>query len=155
MSAFKWRQFTGEVILWAVRWCRYGISYRELAEMLAERGVEVDHTTLYRWTQRYAPGLEQRTAWYHVLPASGSRERGRNLAWSCADPGVAEEHGPAHRRARRWPPQAASTCRRHSRELKKRHDPPWFDHRRRGGDLASRDDCCTLGFLRPQYAGAK
>ena len=59
MSAFKWRQFTGEVILWAVRWyCRYGISYREFAEMLAERGVEVDHTTLYRWTQRYAPELE-------------------------------------------------------------------------------------------------
>ena len=65
MSAFKWRQFTGEVILWAVRWyCRYGISYRELAEMLAERGVEVDHTTLYRWTQRYAPELEKRSAWY-------------------------------------------------------------------------------------------
>ena len=65
MSVFKWRQFTGEVILWAVRWyCRYAISYRELAEMLAERGVEVDHTTLYRWTQRYAPELEKRTAWY-------------------------------------------------------------------------------------------
>ena len=65
MSAFKWRQFTGEVILWAVRWyCRYGISYRELEEMLGERGVEVDHTTLYRWTQRYAPELEKRTAWY-------------------------------------------------------------------------------------------
>jgi transposase, IS6 family len=65
MSAFKWRQFTGEVILWAVRrYCRYGISYRELAEMLAERGVEVDHTTLYRWTQRYAPELEKRTAWH-------------------------------------------------------------------------------------------
>jgi transposase-like protein len=59
MSAFKWLQFTGEVILWAVRWyCRCGISYREFAEMLAERGVEVDHTTLYRWTQRYAPELE-------------------------------------------------------------------------------------------------
>ena len=35
MSAFKWRHFAGEVILWAVRWyCRYGISYRELEEML-------------------------------------------------------------------------------------------------------------------------
>jgi transposase-like protein len=45
MSAFKWRQFAGEVILWAVRWyCRYGISYRELEEMLGERGVAVDHT---------------------------------------------------------------------------------------------------------------
>jgi transposase-like protein len=63
--AFKWRQFAGEVILWAVRWCyRYGISYRELEEMLRERGVEVDHTTLYRWTQRYVPELEKRTAWY-------------------------------------------------------------------------------------------
>ena len=50
MLVFKWRQFAGEVILWAVRWyCRYGISYRELEEMLRERGVEVDHTTLYRW----------------------------------------------------------------------------------------------------------
>jgi transposase, IS6 family len=65
MPAFKWRHFAGEVILWAVRWyCRYGISYRELEEMLGERGVEVDHTTLYRWTQRYAPELEKRTAWY-------------------------------------------------------------------------------------------
>jgi hypothetical protein len=65
MSAFKWRHFAGEVILWAVRWyCPYGISYRELEEMLGERGVAVDHTTLYRWTQRYAPELEKRTAWY-------------------------------------------------------------------------------------------
>jgi transposase, IS6 family len=56
MSAFKWRHFAGEVILWAVRWyCKYGISYRQLEEMLGERGVAVDHTTLYRWTQRYAP----------------------------------------------------------------------------------------------------
>ncbi len=65
MSAFKWRHFAGEVILWAVRWsCRYGISYRELEAMLNERGVAVDHTTLYRWTQRYAPELDKRTAWY-------------------------------------------------------------------------------------------
>ncbi|ENV45958.1 hypothetical protein F955_00105, partial [Acinetobacter schindleri CIP 107287] len=32
---------------------KYGISYRELQEMLAERGVNVDHTTIYRWVQRY------------------------------------------------------------------------------------------------------
>jgi IS6 family transposase len=44
--------------------CRYGISYRELEEMMGERGVAVDHTTLYRWTQRYAPELEKRSAWY-------------------------------------------------------------------------------------------
>ncbi len=40
----------------AVRWhCKYGISYRELQEILAERGVNVDHTILYRWVQRYDP----------------------------------------------------------------------------------------------------
>jgi transposase-like protein len=65
MLAFKWRQFAGEVILWAVRWYRrYGISYRELEEMLGERGVAVDHTTICRWVQRYAPELEKCTAWY-------------------------------------------------------------------------------------------
>ncbi len=43
---------------------RYGVSYRDLEEMLRERGVEVDHTTLYRWVQRYAPELEIRLARY-------------------------------------------------------------------------------------------
>jgi transposase-like protein len=41
-----------------------GESYRDLEEMLHERGVEVDHTTLYRWVQRYAPELEKRLAPY-------------------------------------------------------------------------------------------
>ena len=53
------------MILLCVRWyCRYGISYRDLEEMMGERGVGVDHTTLYRWVQRYAPELEKRTLWY-------------------------------------------------------------------------------------------
>jgi transposase, IS6 family len=65
MSGFRWRHFCGEVILWAVRWyCRYGVSYRDLEEMLHERGVEVDHTTLYRWVQRYAPERQKRLARY-------------------------------------------------------------------------------------------
>src|SRR3546814_1599456 len=56
MTDFKWRHFQGDVILWAVRWyCRYPISYRDLEEMLAERGISVDHTTIYRWVQCYAP----------------------------------------------------------------------------------------------------
>lgn len=55
----------GEIILWAVRWyCKYGISYRELEEMLKERGVDVDHTTIYRWVQHYAPELHKRLKWY-------------------------------------------------------------------------------------------
>lgn len=54
MNPFHGRHFQGEIILWAVRWyCKYGISYRELQEMLAERGANVDHTTIYRWVQRY------------------------------------------------------------------------------------------------------
>ena len=58
---FQGRHFEGEIILGAVRWyCRYGISYRELQEMLTERGIPVDHTTLYRWVQRYAPEIEKR-----------------------------------------------------------------------------------------------
>src|SRR3546814_13763888 len=64
MNDFKGRHFTGEVILWAVRWyCRYGISYRDLEEMLSERGIDVDHTTIYRWVQRYAPEMEKRLRW--------------------------------------------------------------------------------------------
>ena len=63
--AFKWRHFSGDMMLWGVRWyCKYGISYRELQEMMEERGLNVDHTTLYRWVQHYAPELERRTRWY-------------------------------------------------------------------------------------------
>jgi transposase-like protein len=68
---FKGRHFEGAVILWAVRWyCRYGVSYRDLKSMLAERGVEVDHSTIYRWVQRYAPEMEQRLRWYWKRPVS-------------------------------------------------------------------------------------
>ncbi|WP_372364928.1 IS6 family transposase [Candidatus Uabimicrobium sp. HlEnr_7] len=65
MSDFKWRHFQGEIILWAVRWyCKYGISYRELEEMLEERGIKVDHTTIYRWVQNYAPEMHKRLKWH-------------------------------------------------------------------------------------------
>ncbi len=55
-SAFAGFQFPAEVILLAVRWyLRYGLSYRDLEELLAERGIEVDQVTLYRWVQRFTP----------------------------------------------------------------------------------------------------
>ncbi len=58
---FKWRHFRGEIILWAVRWyCRYGISYRDLEEMLEERGVAVDHAAIHRRVQACAPEIERR-----------------------------------------------------------------------------------------------
>jgi transposase-like protein len=65
MSVFKRRRFPAEIILLCVRWyCKYGISYRDLEEMMAERGVGVDYSTLYRWVQHYAPELEKRVRWY-------------------------------------------------------------------------------------------
>src|SRR6202021_2829046 len=60
-QSFKGRQFTAEVILWAVRWhLMFPISYRDLELMLLDRGVEVDHTTIFRWIQAYAAELEKR-----------------------------------------------------------------------------------------------
>src|SRR5215218_9721947 len=57
-SAFNGFRFPPEVILLAVRWyLRFGLSYRDLEELLAERGIEVDHVTLYRWVQRFTPLL--------------------------------------------------------------------------------------------------
>ncbi len=61
VSPFKWRHFEGQIILLCVRWyLRYSLSYRDLEEMMAERGLGVDHTTIYRWVQKYAPELEKR-----------------------------------------------------------------------------------------------
>src|SRR4051794_11202195 len=57
-SAFKGFRFPPEVIVLAVRWyLRYGLSYRDVEELLAERGIEVDHVTVYRWLQRFIPLL--------------------------------------------------------------------------------------------------
>jgi transposase-like protein len=55
-SAFAGFRFPREVISVVVRgYLRYGLSYREVEELLAERGVTVDHVTVYRWVQRFTP----------------------------------------------------------------------------------------------------
>ena len=60
-TPFKWRHFQAEIILLCVRWyLRYPLSYRDLEEMMRERGLHIDHTTIYRWVQHYAPELEKR-----------------------------------------------------------------------------------------------
>ena len=60
MIEFKGSHFEREIILWGVRWyVAYPISYRQLEEMMEERGVEVDHATLNRWVLKYVPQLEQ------------------------------------------------------------------------------------------------
>ena len=57
---FKWRQFEPEVILLAVGWyLRFSLSYRDVEELLAERGLHADHVTVWRWVQRYAPELQR------------------------------------------------------------------------------------------------
>jgi transposase, IS6 family len=55
-SVFAGFRFPREVISLAVRWyLRYGLSYRDVEELLAERGITVDHVTVYRWVQRFTP----------------------------------------------------------------------------------------------------
>ena len=57
-SAFAGFRFPADVIVLAVRWyLRYGLSYRDVEELLTERGVEVDHVTIYRWVLRFTPLL--------------------------------------------------------------------------------------------------
>jgi transposase-like protein len=95
---FKGRQFTSEVILWAVRWyLQFPISYRDLELMLRDRGVSVDHTTIYRWIQAYAMELEKRLR-PHLRPTNGSwrvdetyiKVKGRGVD-------LYRQPGPAHR----------------------------------------------------------
>ena len=58
---FKWRQYEGEIILTCVRWyLRYALSYRDLEEMMTERGLSVDHSTIFRWVHDYAPEIDKR-----------------------------------------------------------------------------------------------
>jgi transposase-like protein len=57
-SAFAGFRFPPEVIIVAVRWyLRFNLSYRDVEELLVERGVKVDHVTVYRWVQRFTPLL--------------------------------------------------------------------------------------------------
>ena len=60
-TIFKWRQTEPAIILCAVRWyLRYSLSLRDVEELLLERGLAADHTTVWRWVQRYSPELELR-----------------------------------------------------------------------------------------------
>jgi transposase-like protein len=59
-TAFAGFCFPPDVMVLAVRWhLRFGLSYRDVEELLAERGIEVDHVTVYRWVQRFTPLLAE------------------------------------------------------------------------------------------------
>jgi len=65
VNSFKWKHYEGEIILLNVRWyLKYSLSYRNLEEMMAERGVEVDHTTIMRWVHQYSPEIEKKVRRY-------------------------------------------------------------------------------------------
>lgn len=71
---FKWRHYEPELRLLCVRWyCRFQLSYRDLEEMLRERGLEVDHTTVFRWVQRYAPEINKRVRTHLKLAGASYR----------------------------------------------------------------------------------
>ena len=103
-NPFKGRHYSGEVILLAVRWyLRYPLAYEHVAEMLAERGLVVDVSGVWRWVQAYAPELNKRCR-PHLLPTNKSyridetyiRIKGQDRFVSvclfagaqCADPGM-------------------------------------------------------------------
>jgi len=74
-AIFKWRQTEPKLILYAVRWyLRYSLSLRDVEELLGERCLAADHTTIWRWVQRYGPKLEQRLR-RHLKPTNQPRFR--------------------------------------------------------------------------------
>jgi transposase, IS6 family len=71
-NAFKWRHYKGEIIWQGVWWyLRYALSYRDVAELMVERGLSVDHTTIFRWVQAYAPEIDRRSR-PHLKPTNDS-----------------------------------------------------------------------------------
>jgi hypothetical protein len=96
-SAFHGFRFPPEIIVLAVRgYFRYGLSYRDVEELLAERGIEVDHVTIFRWVQRFTPQCppcrRSETARCHRARWNDAPEYA--MLGGMHDPGV-----PAHREA--------------------------------------------------------
>ena len=61
-TPFKWRHFEAQIILLCVRWyLRFPLSYRNVEEMMVDRGLSIDHTTIYRRVQQYAPEIKKRS----------------------------------------------------------------------------------------------
>jgi IS6 family transposase len=71
-ALFRGRHFTDEIIVLCVRWyLRYSLSYRDLTEMMCERNLSIDPSTIWRWVQRYAPELNARIR-SELKPTNGS-----------------------------------------------------------------------------------
>ena len=73
MDIYKGRHFSKEIIAIAVRWyVAYSLSYRNIEELMDERGVKVDHSTIQRWVERYAPEYEKRFRAKNKVPTGSS-----------------------------------------------------------------------------------
>jgi len=60
-NLFKWKHYQPDIILLTVRWyLRYNLSFRDLVEMMEERGLSIAHTTIMRWVHQYGPELDKR-----------------------------------------------------------------------------------------------
>src|SRR5947208_4067523 len=71
-ALFRGRHFTDEIIVLCVRWyLRYSLSYRDLTEIMCERNLSIDPSTIWRWVQRYAPELNERLR-RELKPTNGS-----------------------------------------------------------------------------------
>ncbi|NQZ68905.1 MAG: IS6 family transposase [Lentisphaeria bacterium] len=74
MISFKGRHTPKAIILQCVRWyCSYSLSYRNIEEMMLERGIKIDHSTLNRWVVHFAPKLEK--AFHQLKKRPGDRWR--------------------------------------------------------------------------------
>ena len=73
MISFSGKQFPKDIILMTIRWyVAYPLSYRNIEELMAERNVKVDHSTLNRWVIEYAPQLENEFRKNHKHPVNSS-----------------------------------------------------------------------------------
>src|SRR5918998_3953424 len=128
-SAFAGFRFPPEVITLAVRWyLRFGLSYRDVEEFLAERGIEVDHVSIFRWVQRFTPLLVEaaRLCRHRVGDRWGTRltsrcpvggatstgrsiSSGRSLTCMCPSGEMLVRRGVSS--PRRWPPRKSSRWR--------------------------------------------
>lgn len=71
-KSFKWKHFEGEIILLNLRWyLKYPLSYRNLEEMMLERGLDIAHTTIMRWVHQYSPEIEKKIR-KHLTPTNDS-----------------------------------------------------------------------------------
>src|SRR5947209_5392998 len=127
-SAFAGFRFPREVIVLAVRWyLRYGLSYRDVEELLAERGVQVDHVSVFRWVQRFTPLLAEAARpcrhrvgdrWWvdeTYVKVSGRWSTGRSTSSgrssTCMCPRGEMAVRPGVSSPGRWPPQRSSRWR--------------------------------------------